>query len=80
MKHLATSVVVLLFGWTTSVFAAEAEPADTDAEPAAQSSAAPADKRTDATSQTKGTSVASEEFTPSESISEDFAVSFPVDI
>jgi len=76
MKYLTGFIFALCFAWMTGLWAAEADQEDTDA-------AESADIRNNTTapaSETKPPAESSEEFTPSEEISEDFAVSFPVDI
>lgn len=76
MKQLIALAFVLVFACMAELRAAEADRADTEAtEPSG-----PQTNTTKATSDAKQADKGSEEFTPSEEISEDFAVSFPVDI
>ena len=74
--HRGLLVATLLAGWMFSslVYAAEAEQSATSSETESQASAKPEPAEND-----KATST-SEVFVPTEDISEDFAVSFPVDI
>ncbi len=65
---LLGGAVAGLWGYATSVAAAEAEPEDEDA------------VTETANEEESGDSPSSEVFIPTEEISEDFAVSFPVDI
>ncbi len=69
--------------WASAYFsAAQAEEANTSPKPApAEKGAAPAQSDTPKSEQPAAkVAKTPEEFTPSEEISEDFAVSFPVDI
>lgn len=74
--HRRLLAATLLAGWifSTLVHAAEAEPSATSSETDSEANSQPESAATDQTSST------SEVFIPTEDISEDFAVSFPVDI
>ena len=72
----AVLLVTLLTGWMISgtVNAAEAEQSATTSEPESEASSQPDQSDSD------NAASSSEVFIPTEDISEDFAVSFPVDI